>query len=204
MFNLQFEEPYLSQAQAIMRRLCIKVDGDGDPKTYNVMKSFLNSAKQASKGATAIFNTDFGAETVTESYMGLYMGEQQTGIYATKLLEDNKALMLTTGDGAVFCCALVRVGDQDYLSIMNPQTAMEIREAMKSMVEHVKDTDKIKSLEQLTLWDRICNWFAQTFLDRPGEAVSRAEAYRKFYDGMQKHIDLLGRVEQAPATRRIR
>lgn len=204
MFNLQFEEPYLSQAQAIMKRLCIKVDGVGDPKTYDVMKSFLNSAKQASKGATAIFNTDFGAETVTESYMGNYMSEQQTSIYATRLLDDNKALMLTTRDGAVFCCALVRVGDQDYLSIMNPQTAMEIREAMKSMVEHIKDTDKIKSLEQLTLWDRICNWFAQTFLDHPGEAVSRAEAYRNFYDGMQKHIDLLGRVEQAPATKRYK
>ena len=129
MFNLQFEEPYLSQAQAIMRRLCIKVDGDGDPKTYNVMKSFLNSAKEASKGGTAIFNTDFGAETVTESYMPHYQNEQQTSLYTTSLLADNKALMLTTKDGAVFCCALVRVGDQDYLSIMNPQTAMEIRDA---------------------------------------------------------------------------
>ena len=149
MFNLQFEEPYLSYAQAIMGRLCTKVDGakvDGteDPKTYDVMKSFLSSAQKATKGGMAIFNTDFGAEKVTQSIMPVYMSEQQTGVYTSSLLDKNKALMLTTKDGAVFCCALVRVGDQDYLSIMNPQTAMEIREAMKSMVEHIKDTDKIK------------------------------------------------------------
>lgn len=204
MFNLQFEQPYLSQAQAIMGRLCIKVDGADDPKTYNIMKSFLNAAKQDSKGATAIFNTDFGAEKVTQSVMPYYQSEQQTGFYATALLEPNKALMLTTKDGAVFCCALVRVGEQDYLSIMNPQTAIEIRDDMKRMVDHIKDTDKIKSLEQLTLWDKICDWFAQKLLDRRGEAVSRAEAYRNFYDGMKKHMDLLGKVEKAPATVRYK
>ena len=64
------------------------------------------------------------------------------------------------------------------------------------MVNHVKENDQTKTLEQLTLWDRICNWFAQHFRDRPGEAVGRAEAYRSFYEGMQKHIDMLGRVGQ--------
>lgn len=79
---------------------------------------------------------------------------------------------------------------------MNPQTALEIKKSMEAMVNHVKANDQTKTLEQLTLWDRICNWFAQHFRDRPGEAVGRAEAYRSFYEGMQKHIDMLGRVGQ--------
>lgn len=193
MFNLQFEKPYLSKAQAIMGRLCTEVEGNG-PKTINVLESILEAAHGASGGRMQFRSVNFGDEKITETPMS-HLNTNLIGI-VNALRGENNALMLSTSKGAVFCVAVVKVGDKQYVSLMNPQTALEIKKSMEAMVNHVKENDQTKTLEQLTLWDRICNWFAQHFRDRPGEAVGRAEAYHSFYEGMQKHIDMLGRVGQ--------
>ena len=192
MFNLQFEKPYLSKAQEILGRFCTEVEGKG-PKTINVLETILEAAHGASGGRMQFRSVNFGDEKITETPM--HLNTNLIGI-VNALREENNALMLSTSEGAVFCVAVVRVGDKQYVSLMNPQTALEIKKSMEAMVNHVKENDQTKTLEQLTLWDRICNWFAQHFRDRPGEAVGRAEAYRSFYEGMQKHIDMLGRVGQ--------
>ena len=192
MFNLQFEKPYLSKAQEILGRFCTEVEGNG-PKTINGLETILEAAHGASGGRMQFRSVNFGDEKITETPM--HLNTNLIGI-VNALRGENNALMLSTSEGAVFCVAVVSVGDKQYVSLMNPQTALEIKKSMEAMVNHVKENDQTKTLEQLTLWDRICNWFAQHFRDRPGEAVGRAEAYRSFYEGMQKHIDMLGRVGQ--------
>ena len=76
MFNLQFEEPYLSKAQEIMGRLCTEVNAEGGVRSIDFMESFLTAAQAASNGMMQLQNVKFGAENITEAPMP-YLSKNQ-------------------------------------------------------------------------------------------------------------------------------
>ena len=107
MFNLQFEKPYLSKAQEILGRFCTEVEGNGS-KTINVLETILEAAHAASGGKMQFRSVNFGDEKITETPMP-HLNTNLLGLMVNALRGENNALMLSTGKGAVFCVAVVRV-----------------------------------------------------------------------------------------------
>jgi hypothetical protein len=91
----------------------------------------------------------------------------------------------------------VQVHDKEYLQFLNPQAAMSVRNELQGMVDDPQHRPK-----ELSLWDKICDFFAQWFRDRHGEAAARVEAYKNFYANMQRGLEKVGALAQEAHDRR--
>ena len=187
MFEINIPQSYQAVAQDIMGRIATEVTIDNFGE---VLETYMNAATSGAKGDLRIQAVRFDQN----GYAERDVRTRNIGIVRSALIEDNSALMLSNQEGAVFCLNYVKIGDKEYLQFLNPQAAKDASNEMAAMFQNME------APKELTLWEKICDWFSQRFRSRPGEAAGRAEAYRSFYENMQKGVEQFDKLSAASAA----
>ena len=182
MFQVNIPQPYLAKAQEIMEMFSVEVKDNYD----HILNDYLQAVASGADGNLRIQAVTFGKQGNTERDL---QTNQLLGV-KTVLEKDDTALMLSNKEGAVFCLSYVLVGDKEYLQFLNPQAAMAIKNEQEALLK------ELEAPKELSFYEKICDFFARHFRNRPGEAAARAEAYRTFYENMQKNVDKLGSLTQ--------
>ena len=191
MLDFNIPQQYVAKAQQIVGAVSVEVtyDSFGD-----VLSSYLEAATRGANGNLRIQTVTFG-ENENEIRD---LGTNTIGFVRDALERDNTAMLLSNSDGAVFCLTCVQVGEKTYMQFLNPQMAMAIRDEQRALIDGMENPPA-----ELTLYEKICDLFARLFLNRPGEAAGRAQAYRTFYANMQRNVEKVGALAQnyAPPER---
>jgi hypothetical protein len=191
MLDFNIPQQYVAKAQQIVGAVSVEVTHDsfGD-----VLSSYLEAATRGANGNLRIQTVTFG-ENENEIHD---LRSNTIGIVRDVLEQDNTAMLLSNSDGAVFCLTCVQVGEKTYMQFLNPQMAMAIRDEQRALIDGMENPPA-----ELTLYEKICDLFARLFLNRPGEAAGRAQAYRTFYANMQRNVDKVSTLAQnyAPPER---
>ena len=182
MFQVNIPQPYLAKAQEIMEMFSVEVKDNYD----HILNDYLQAVASGADGNLRIQAVTFGKQGNTERDL---QTNQLLGV-KTVLEKDDTALMLSNKEGVVFCLSYVLVGDKEYLQLLNPQAAMAIKNEQEALLK------ELEAPKELSFYEKICDFFARHFRNRPGEAAARAEAYRTFYENMQKNVDKLGSLTQ--------
>ena len=183
MFQVNIPQPYLAKAQEIMEMFSVEVNEDN---YGHILNDYLQAVASGADGNLRIQAVTFGKQGNTERDL---QTNQLLGV-KTVLEKDDTALMLSNKEGVVFCLSYVMVGDKEYLQFLNPQMAMAVKNEQEALFKG------IEAPKALSLYEKICDFFARWIHNRPGEAAARAEAYRTFYENMQKNVDRLGSLTQ--------
>ena len=193
MLDFNIPQQYVAKAQQIVGAVSVEVTHDsfGD-----VLSSYLEAATRGANGNLRIQTVTFG-ENENEIRD---LGTNTIGFVRDALERDNTAMLLSNSDGAVFCLTCVQVGEKTYMQFLNPQMAMAIRDEQRALIDGMENPPA-----ELTLYEKICDLFARLFLNRPGEAAGRAQAYRTFYANMQRNVEKVGALAQnyAPPERLV-
>ena len=106
------------------------------------------------------------------------------------LQQEHNALMVSDNNGAVFCLNYITMGDKEYLQFMTPDAAAAMAKKQRALM------DQIDAPAELTTFEWICNALSELILRHPTEAAARLEAYRNFYENMQKNTTQLEALTQ--------
>ena len=105
----------------------------------------------------------------------------------------DRALMISTAEGVVFCLSYVVVGDKEYVLWLAPENAKRIYEAQKKLMEEYT----LDIPREMTMWESICNFFSELILGHPIDTAVRRDNYLKFYENAQKVIESTAALMQS-------
>lgn len=183
MYELTVPNGYEKQMEEFLSKSSTPVTDD---TLGSVLQDLLASAQKGAGGNLQVESFD----VTNDAYMPkTFQGEKSDWQAADILKKDNTALLLSTKEGAVFCVTYIKAGDKGYLHFLSPEDAVALRNEQRNMI---KENNWERPKDGLTIFERICNFFSQLFLNRPAEAVTRKEAYRTFYFNLHKAINVEG------------
>ena len=185
MLELNVPQEYLEDAQQLIGNFSIPVT---DETFHDQLVALIDSVRNGAKEGLDI--TVYTFEKTHTLEQNLFMPEIAT--IKHHLQRDNTALMVSDKNGAVFCLNYIQVGDQTYLQFLNPEAARFLANKERELME------SYEAPAELSFFEKICDALSRFFLDHPTEAGARRDAYRAFYENMQKNTE---RMEHLTTTR---
>ena len=178
MQTIKVPEGYEKTMQQIIQSVSIPVTEETFSAT---LASLVEAVQRGAKDGLTINACTFGKEGITEQ--PVFVGDAQH--IENSLKQEDTAILLADKNGAVFCLTYITVGDQSYIQFMNPDAARTIAQAEQTMIKNYQ------APEALTFFQWLCNALSELILRHPTEPAARLEAYRNFYDNMQKNVEQL-------------
>lgn len=190
MLEVNVPQEYVARAQQIVGSVSYEVKSGYDFR--NMLRTLWQDALSGTESKLNVDVVTFGDQgnTISNIPNASLLNIENT------LEMENTALMVSNDKGAVFCLSHVKVGDKQYLQFLNPQTAMAIRDEQAALLRGVEKPE-------MSFWDKVCEFFAQLFRDHPTEAAARNQAYRDFYENMQKNVSRISTLTETEAARRF-
>lgn len=190
MLEVNVPQEYVARAQQIVGSVSYEVKSEYDFR--NMLRTLWQDALSGTESKLNVDVVTFGDQgnTISNIPNASLLNIENT------LEMENTALMVSNDKGAVFCLSHVKVGDKQYLQFLNPQTAMAIRDEQAALLRGVEKPE-------MSFWDKVCEFFAQLFRDHPTEAAARNQAYRDFYENMQKNVSRISTLTETEAAQRF-
>lgn len=184
MFDLNVPQGYVEKAQQIMSAVSIPVT---EETFHDTLMSLVGAIRNGAKDGLSVnvFTFDKDGSRSRELFM-----PENTAIKLS-LEQENTVLLISDKNGAVFCLNYVKVGDKEYLQFLNPETARTLANEERQMLSMHQEP------EELSFFQKLCDAISRLILRHPTEAAARREAYRAFYENMQKNIDQLDQVSRS-------
>ena len=183
MLEIKVPEGYEAIMEQIMDAVSIPVTQENFHDTLNALVDVVH--RGAPQGLNVSVCT-FSAEGCKEQPMAM---PNNTKIKIA-LQQENNALMVSDNNGAVFCLNYITMGDKEYLQFLSPDAAATMAKKQRALM------DQVHAPEELTTFEWICNVLSELILRHPTEAAVRLEAYRNFYENMQKNTTQLEAMTQ--------
>ena len=181
MYQLNAPEAYSAKIEALLSSHSIVTDPQ---HTKNTLKTILAHIKSKNPEIDA-YKVDLGnKDASTVIYKAPGEKAPLDDMVLNAAIEGNSSLIITTPDNMAFSLSVVRFNDKDYIQFMSPEAAKA------ALIEEKQTLNTIPNefSRELTFFEKLCDKFAQWFLDRRGEAAARKEAYEEFYRSMSESI----------------
>ena len=181
MYQLNAPEAYSAKIEALLSSHSIVTDPQ---RTKNTLKTILDHIKSKNPEIDA-YKVDLGnKDASTVIYKAPGEKAPLDDMVLNAAIEGNSSLIITTPDNMAFSLSVVRFNDKDYIQFMSPEAAKA------ALIEEKQTLSTIPNefSRELTFFEKLCDKFAQLFLNRRGEAAARKEAYEEFYRSMSESI----------------
>ena len=195
MLEFNIPKQYEEKAKEIMMPFSVEIKARDSKEVQNQLNAFISVLQTSSKHKLTAQKVQFGplGDTVHDPV------EANTDAITNALKnEKDTVFLIANKEGAVFCVTYSQIGDKGYFQCFSPETARNVRDEQRSLLAE----NGLQAPRELTLFEKICNALSMFFLNHPIEAAARREAYRTFYENMQRNIGRTGRLADKGAARK--